>query len=69
MGKDIFSDSEGFVVFKDKNWVSDKGTREDLIGVDDAYVALMDEKAANMFNYSALILDKDYYSYLFNKSD
>ena len=64
MGKDIFSGSEGFVVFKDKNWISEKGTRASLVGVDDEYVRAMDKKAAEMFNYSALILEKDYYSYL-----
>lgn len=61
MGKDIFSDSEGFVLFKDKNWISEKGKRSELVGKDDGYVAATDKKAAMMFNYSALILDKDYY--------
>lgn len=64
MGKDIFSDSEGFVVFKDKNWISDKGPKDALVGVDDQYVEKMDKKVADMFNYSALILDENYYSYL-----
>ena len=64
MGKDIFSSSEGFVLFKDKNWISEKGKRSELIGKDDEYVAEMDKKAAMMFNYSALILDKDYYACL-----
>lgn len=61
MGKDIFSDSEGFVVFKDKDWISDKGTRRELSDQDLAYVSQQDKKAADMFNYSTLILDKDYY--------
>lgn len=64
MGTDIFSDSEGFVLFKDKNWISEKGTRASLVGVDDEYVKAMDKKAMEMFNYSALVLEKDYYSYL-----
>lgn len=64
MGKDIFSPSEGFVVFKDKDWISEKGKRSQLLGEDDEYVRKMDRKVAQMFNFSALILDKDYYSYL-----
>lgn len=64
MGKDIFSPSEGFVVFKDKDWISEKGKRSQLLGEDDEYVRKMDSKVAQMFNFSALILDKDYYSYL-----
>lgn len=67
MGKDIFADSEGFVVFKDKNWISDKGTRSELETTDPEYVQEMDKKTQNMFNYSNLILDKDYYGYLFNR--
>ena len=64
MGSDIFSDSEGLVVFKDKNWISSKGTRQDLRGVDDEYVSKMDKIVADKFTYSALILEKNYYSYL-----
>lgn len=61
MGKDIFSDSEGFVVFKDKDWITDRGTRRELSEENSDYVSQMDKKAADMFNYSTLILDKDYY--------
>lgn len=61
MGKDIFSDSEGFVVFKDKDWITDRGTRRELSEESLDYVSQMDKKAADMFNYSTLILDKDYY--------
>lgn len=64
MGTDIFSGSEGLVMFKDKNWITAKGTREALIGVDDEYVAETDRKVADKFNYSTLILDKNYYKYL-----
>ena len=68
MGKDIFSSSEGFVLFKDKDWISEKGKRSELIASDEAYAEKMDKIAADMFNYSALILDKDYYSYLKDSS-
>lgn len=64
MGKDIFSDSEGLVMFKDKNWITSKGTRKDLQKTDSAYVAKIDKIVADKFAYSALILDKNYYKYL-----
>ena len=64
MGRDIFSDSEGFVVFKDKSWISERGTRDDLLEEDEEYTSRVDKKVADMFNYSALILDENYYSYL-----
>lgn len=64
MGSDIFCDKEGLVVFQDKNWITDKGSREDIIGNDDEYVLEIDRKVAMMVNYSALILDKDYYRHL-----
>lgn len=64
MGKDIFSESEGFVVFKDKDWISERGSRKSLEGKDDEYVAAADKKVADMFAYSALVIDRDYYYYL-----
>ena len=64
MGRDIFSPAEGLVIFKDKNWISEKGTREELLESDSDYAESMDKKVLNMFNYSALVLDNDYYSYL-----
>ncbi len=67
MGRDIFSDSEGLVVFKDKNWISEKGTRSQLAEYDLEYVREVDEKVSDMFNYSTLILDKDYYGKVFNQ--
>ena len=35
MGRDIFSEAEGFVVFKDKNWISERGTRSRLLAAED----------------------------------
>ena len=64
MGRDIFSPAEGLVIFKDKNWISEKGTREELLESDSDYAESMDKEVLNMFNYSALVLDNDYYSYL-----
>lgn len=64
MGTDIFSDSEGLVMFKDKNWITSKGTRKELQKKDSGYVAKIDKIVADKFSYSALILDKNYYKYL-----
>lgn len=64
MGRDIFSDSEGFVLFKDKNWITERGTREELLKKDEEYVEKVDKKAEAMFNASTLVLDKNYYGYL-----
>lgn len=64
MGRDIFSPEEGLVVLKDKNWISERGTREELLVSDEMYVEEMDKEVQDMFNYSTLILDHDYYSYL-----
>lgn len=65
MGRDIFSDEEGLVVFKDKDWITDKGTREELMADDEEYVRKTDKKVLEMFAYSSLILDKDYYNKLY----
>ena len=71
MGKDIFSEQEGLVVFEDKNWITEKGTRKDLLKLaehDESledYIAQTDEKVADMFTYSALVLDEDYYRKIF----
>ncbi|MDD6880278.1 MAG: LTA synthase family protein, partial [Firmicutes bacterium] len=64
MGRDIFSPEEGLVVLKDKNWISERGTREELLVSDEIYVEEMDKEVQDMFNYSTLVLDHDYYSYL-----
>ena len=71
MGRDIFSDSEGFVIFRDRDWISERGTRSDLLAAgeaEEAYVRAVDSKVANMFDVSALILDRDYYRYLAQQS-
>lgn len=67
MGKDVFSDGEGLVVFKDKNWLCDKGTRSQLEEHALEYVRQIDSRVSAMFNYSTLILERDYYGLLFNE--
>lgn len=68
MGSDIFSDQPGLVVFEDKDWITDRGTRRELASSkaasDIQYVKEIDSRVADMFKYSAWILDYDYYSSL-----
>lgn len=66
MGSDIFSDEPCIVVFEDKDWITDRGTRRELAASraasDIKYVEETDSRVADMFKYSAWILDYDYYS-------
>lgn len=71
MGKDIFSDSEGLVVFSDHSWLTSKGrynagtdtfTPNHGVTVADDYAAGIMAKVNNMFTYSAKILEEDYYA-------
>lgn len=67
MGTDIFSEKEGLVIFEDKNWLTERGTRKELMeaGKENqeiaGYAARIDEEVSDMFTYSALVLNKDYY--------
>ncbi len=60
---EIYFPTAGFVVFKDKNWISERGNRDDLLEEDEEYTSRVNKKVADMFNYSALILDEKYYAY------
>lgn len=65
MGRDIFGGEPGLVVFEDKDWISDRGTRRELASSEAAsdieYVNETDSRVSDMFKYSAWILDCDYY--------
>lgn len=67
VGQDIFSNSPGLVIFENENWISDRGKRDSI--KDEKYVKEMDQRVANTFTYSALMLDKDYYRYLKDKTE
>ncbi|MEG2658506.1 MAG: sulfatase-like hydrolase/transferase [Clostridiales bacterium] len=71
MGKDIFSDSPGLVVFADHSWLTDKGRYNALTNefIPNKGVKIPKDYAKNtmvhvnaMFDYSAKILDYNYYS-------
>ena len=75
MGKDILSNTEGIAIFKDKSWVTNKGTYYAAVGkfearVDDipeGYVNNINAIVNNRVAISRMIVDSNYYKYIFNK--
>ena len=73
MGKDILSTSPGLAIFKNKSWVTDKGTYYASSGkfvgedVDDNYVENINNIVNNRIAISRMIVANDYYRYLFDK--
>ena len=74
MGKDILSSSPGLAIFKDKSWVTDKGTYYASTGkfiandeIDEDYVRNINNIVNNRTAISRMIVINDYYKYLFNK--
>ncbi len=69
MGKDIFSDEEGLVIFSDHSWISDQGkydVNSDIFtpfkeNINDDYVENINSKVANKFAISNLLIQKNYY--------
>lgn len=69
MGKDILSPSEGIAIFKDKSWVTNKGTYKASSGkftskeeVDDKYVSSINSIVNNRVAMSRLIVANNYYN-------
>ena len=76
MGRDIFSDSEPLVIFLNNSFITDKGCYNSKTGeftpnegaeIDDGYVKNISEIIKNKFNYSAKILETDYYRKVLKK--
>ena len=70
MGTDIFSDAPPLVIFNNRSWITDQAAYNALTqqvdgSVSKAYVDGINQIVANKIYYSAQILDKDYYRYLF----
>lgn len=74
IGKDILSDSEPLVVFRDRSWITEKAYFNSRTGKteprnghspDDAYIEETSEKVKQQFKVSAMILDDDYYGIVF----
>ena len=67
MGKDILSTSTGIAIFKNKSWVTDKGTyyasSNKFVGdtVDDNYVENINNIVNNRTAISRMIVASDYY--------
>lgn len=73
MGRDILSDSEPLVIFSNRSWITDKarynapaGKVEPLAGeLPEGYVSEINNVVNQKFQYSALILEKNYYNVVF----
>ena len=71
MGKDILSSTPGIAIFKNKSWVTDKGTyyasKGEFVGeeVDANYVENINNIVNNRIAISRMIVDSDYYRKLF----
>ena len=67
MGKDILSTSTGIAIFKDKSWVTDKGTyyasKGKFVGEDvsDDYIKNINSIVSNRTAMSRMIVANDYY--------
>ncbi len=74
MGKDILSTSEGIAIFKDKSWVTNKGTYYAATGnfipkeenVSQDYIDTINKIVSNRVAISKMIVDNNYYKSLFN---
>lgn len=74
MGRDILSSTMGIAIFKDKSWVTDKGTYYASFGklvsdmdVSDEYIESVNNIVNNRVAVSRMIVDSDYYRKIFNK--
>lgn len=77
IGKDILSSYEGLAIFSNRSWVSDYGTYnsstrtftpkegKELVGeTEEDYVRRINNRVANSFTISKLIIDNNYYTYI-----
>lgn len=75
MGRDILSDSDGLVIFSNRSFITEKGKYNSVTKkfinfnekVTDDYIKKISSTIYNKCKYSKLILEKDYYRYLFKK--
>ena len=75
MGKDILSNTEGIAIFKDKSWVTNKGTYYASSGtfapsvseIPEGYVNYINSIVNNRVAVSRMIVTSNYYSYIFSK--
>lgn len=75
IGNDIFSDAEGFALFSNRSWISDKGiynfdkgfTAKNNETVEQSYIDEKNNRVANSFTISKLIMENDLYRKIENK--
>lgn len=76
VGKDIFSTSEGLVIFADYSWLTDKGKYSSNSGtfvsndgneISEAYINRFKKAVNNLYQISTNIMVYDYYRYVFDK--
>ena len=74
MGRDIFSDAEPLVMFRNRSWITDQATYNASTNtitsltdtpVSDEYVRRISNEVSNRFTVSTRILDYDYWRILF----
>ena len=74
MGTDIMSDSDPLVIYNNRSWITDKGrynannkkfTPFNGSEVSQEYIEKINSIVANKYSMSTLILDKNYYKYVF----
>lgn len=73
-GRDVFSDALPLVIWPDYSWVSEKGyylaetdtfVPRDGVDIPEGYVENIQVIVSNKMNFSTLVLEEDYYRYLF----
>ena len=78
MGRDIFSDAEPLVLFRNRSWITDLASynagTDVLTALTDApvsedYVQRIHNEVANRFTVSTRILDYDYWRILFGADE
>ena len=71
-GRDILSDTLGIAVLTDRSWITEDGVYQATTGeftkkkeVDSNYISNVNGLVNNRLNFSRLVLENDYYRYLF----
>ena len=78
VGKDILSDYPGIAIFSNRSWVSDYGTYFSntrtfnlkdgkVLDNQDEYINSMNQRVANGFSISKMLMNNRYYNYIFDK--
>ncbi len=74
MGRDVFSEAEPLVIFRNRSWITDRAKYDSQTGKvtffdgtesDDAYVEAIKKEVSNRFAVSTRILENDYWRILF----